>query len=748
MPAPQRPGPRTRPDAFPSGARYVEALQNTDVCFTDPALRGAKVTMDRLGMPRPISGNFASVFALTDASGRRYAVKCFTQNVSDQHKRYNAISRRLAQLNPEELSQPWKMEFEYLDEGILVDGFRWPVLKMAWMDGIGLLRWLDQNYYRPDLVEYLADQFLQLVVDLEKAGVAHGDLQHGNLLVAPDNTLRLVDYDGMYVEALAGLPAGEEGHRHYQSPKRQAADFGPLMDRFSAWLIYLSLQVLAHDSGLWFRMHDPDGEFLLLEQGDFAEPGSSPRLSALATSSPLGRVAADQIKELTTSPLAALPELAPVSAVRLAQAAQEAALSASGTFAGRTGLSGTGLDSTFGARTVSAGPLPGGGTLPAWMSDHLLLTPAELPEVDVARFSGRSLLDFLGILLSLVSCGGAALLAQTGLIASPVAVLVGGVTVLWLHLGRRFRPEVRALHRYRREYARARRRGTELEGQLAALDKQAAEAEAGRNRQRAALTEQRNQLTTRRAVEISEVDRACAQQLAEVNKELAILDVRLAEQLQLQLSLYRQAYVSAQLSTCRIESAIQALPDLGRNAAARLSAAGIRTAADFIGIRVASSGRYSKTAYFVLRGGGEVRVSSMSEYRARLLEDWRKRMEARALLTAPPSLDPARVVALRQTQRERVDYWRGRATAAEAEARRRRESVNREVARTDTDISNQLNALTLTDSQAGRQLEAWRRPVEIALTQSRAVADAYWQGLRHARVLSFYWYLWFLLTGG
>ncbi|HEV2635566.1 MAG TPA: hypothetical protein VGX23_10505 [Actinocrinis sp.] len=762
MPGPQRTGPRTRPDAFPTGGRYVEALQHTRLCFQDPVLREAVVTLDRLGMPRPISGNFASVFALTEPGGRRYAVKCFTQNVTDQQKRYNAISRRLAELDPAALSQPWKMEFEYLDDGILVDGFRWPILKMAWMDGVGLLRWLEQNYHEPGLVAQVADRFLRLVLDLESAGVAHGDLQHGNLLVAPDNTLRLVDYDGMYVGALAGLRAAEEGHRHYQSPKRHAEDFGPAMDRFSAWLIYLSLQLLAHDPGLWPRLHDSDGEFLLLEQSDFAEPGSSLRLSALESSSPLGRAAADHIRGLTATPLAGLPVLDPVAATRLAQAAQNAALSRTGAGlsssatwilggAGSNPAAGgaTGLGATANGRTGLSGTLGGSSnTLPAWITDHVAAAPAQLPQVEVTPFARLRIFDILCLVLSVGTVLAAVLLAESGTVATVLAALLGVTALPWLDLGRRFRPEVKALRRYRRDYARLRRRNVDLEEQLAAIDRQAVDAEAARGRHRVALTEQRKQLSVLRAQQIAEVDRECAVQLAAATQELAALDVRLREQIAQQLMVVRQAYIAAEMAKYRIEPAVRALPDLGRGAADKLIAAGIHSAADFVGIRLVVSGRYSsKTAYFILRNGREVRISSFNEHRARVLENWRRQVEARAMVGAPTALDPAREAVLRRSQRERTDFWRTRRTAVEAVAKHKREVVNRDTARTDADLSAQLNALTLADSQASRQQESWRRPVEFALADSRAVADAYWQGLRAARVVSFWRYLLLLFIG-
>ncbi|QLQ08322.1 MAG: hypothetical protein HZY76_21580 [Anaerolineae bacterium] len=53
--------------------------------------------------------------------------------------------------------------------------------------------------------------------NLQTHGIAHGDLQHGNVLVAADE-LRLIDYDGMYVPPLSGRESHEIGHRNYQHP--------------------------------------------------------------------------------------------------------------------------------------------------------------------------------------------------------------------------------------------------------------------------------------------------------------------------------------------------------------------------------------------------------------------------------------------------------------------------------------------------------------------------------------------------
>ncbi len=115
-----------------------------------------------------------------------------------------------------------------------------------------------------------------MMSDLERANIAHGDLQHGNILIV-NNDLRLIDYDGMYVPGLEGMQSHEVGHRNYQHPRRTEKDFGPYIDHFSAWIIYLSLLALSVQPGLWRRLEGGD-ECLLFRRNDFENPGTSTAL--------------------------------------------------------------------------------------------------------------------------------------------------------------------------------------------------------------------------------------------------------------------------------------------------------------------------------------------------------------------------------------------------------------------------------------------------------------------------------------
>jgi hypothetical protein len=118
-----------------------------------------------------------------------------------------------------------------------------------------------------------------MVRALQQASIAHGDLQHGNVLVV-DGQLRLIDYDGMFVPALWGEGSHEVGHRNYQHPLRTESDFGPYLDNFSAWVIYVSLIALAADPGLWKQFGGGD-ESLLFRRRDFEQPEASDVLRAL-----------------------------------------------------------------------------------------------------------------------------------------------------------------------------------------------------------------------------------------------------------------------------------------------------------------------------------------------------------------------------------------------------------------------------------------------------------------------------------
>jgi hypothetical protein len=257
--------------SYPTPSAYQEAVQFPESAFLDETLQDATPRTNVLGLPQPISGAFAVVFPMTDAHNQRWAAKCFLTDVPDQQARYEAIA---AHLSKHDL--PALVTFDYQQPGIRVEGTAYPLLKMEWVEGTALNTWVRTHRDDPDALQRLATAWISLLADLEAAQIAHGDLQHGNVLVVDTDSgpaLRLVDYDTMYVPALDGRPSPEVGHRNYQHPDRTERDFGPALDRFAGLVIYTAIQATRGRPALWDRFDT--GENLLFRDSDFYEPEQS-----------------------------------------------------------------------------------------------------------------------------------------------------------------------------------------------------------------------------------------------------------------------------------------------------------------------------------------------------------------------------------------------------------------------------------------------------------------------------------------
>jgi len=222
--------------SYPTPSQYQEALQAPTVAFADATLQDSTPRTNALGLPQPVTGSFAAVFPVTTETGARYAVKCFLAERPDQEARYQAISHAL-----DEVQHPAFVDFAYQTGGVRVEGDAYPVLKMEWAEGTTLNRFVEAHLDRPEVLDRLAEAWADLMADLDRMDLAHGDLQHGNVLVETAGEalrLRLVDYDTMYVPALEGRASAEVGHRNYQHPDRTDADFGPALDRFAGLVVY------------------------------------------------------------------------------------------------------------------------------------------------------------------------------------------------------------------------------------------------------------------------------------------------------------------------------------------------------------------------------------------------------------------------------------------------------------------------------------------------------------------------------
>ena len=223
--------------------------------------------VDRLGMPIVTSGQFAYVYKLKSLGGdSEFAVRCFRGYLGDRDQRYVAIQNHVRSA-----PVPFLTDFNYAPEGIMVGGQRFPILYMNWIEGPTLDLYVGEMLHRRDVLLHLASEWLRVISALQTSGMAHGDLQHGNVIV-DHGQLRLIDHDGIFVPAMNAWSASEIGHQHFQHPQRTAEHFDATLDHFSALVIYLSLLALAERPNLWGEYHD---ENLLFTKADFLDPGAS-----------------------------------------------------------------------------------------------------------------------------------------------------------------------------------------------------------------------------------------------------------------------------------------------------------------------------------------------------------------------------------------------------------------------------------------------------------------------------------------
>jgi len=241
---------------WPSHTDYQDSIQNPHITFEDPVLKTGEVGCDMLGLPKVMSGNFACVYSLKTGA-ERWAIRCFVRQVLGQQGRYARLAQNLLGLG-----LPFLVEFEYILRGIQVKNEWYPVVKMRWVSGLPLNNWLEDNASNPAALRDIAAKWRVMMKGLRDNLIAHGDLQHGNVMVTEDNELRLVDYDGMYTPAFKGK-APELGHANFQHPRRTPEFYNEDLDNFAALVIYTSFLAIAAEPALFQKFYTGDNLLLL-----------------------------------------------------------------------------------------------------------------------------------------------------------------------------------------------------------------------------------------------------------------------------------------------------------------------------------------------------------------------------------------------------------------------------------------------------------------------------------------------------
>jgi len=255
---------------YPNRSEYETPIRYNDKFVFDTILRQGKPIM-RSDNPNILfcdCGGKAIVYKI-QTQNRNYAVKCWFEDLGDLKKRYKEVDDYLKSSN-----LPYFVEFSYQEDGILVNGTKYPIVRMEWIDGINLKKFIGNSKNDATLIKNVAEQFLKMVETLHKNHISHGDLQHGNILYKNDGKICLVDYDSLCVPILQNETNNLQGLPGYQHHKRKNFNkLGLKCDYFSELVIYLSLRAIAENPSLWNSIEQE--ERLLFAEKDFENPVTS-----------------------------------------------------------------------------------------------------------------------------------------------------------------------------------------------------------------------------------------------------------------------------------------------------------------------------------------------------------------------------------------------------------------------------------------------------------------------------------------
>ena len=262
---------------YPLISEYLAAIR--DVHDNLDKLSHLEPVLDNYGEPYRSSGAFAVVFKMKDEqTGKCYALKCFTEEQEGRAEAYRQIAEEL-----EFVASPYITSVKYLEKELFVDSNceddEFPVLLMDWIEGETMEAYIADNYMDNYAMSMLCYRFCKMAAWLRSQPFAHGDIKPDNIMVRPDGTLTLVDYDGMFVPAMKGQKSPTIGTKDFSHPLRTINDFDETIDDFALTSIALSLKAISLNPSLLDEYGASDR--LLFSAADYLDLSKSKTMTAL-----------------------------------------------------------------------------------------------------------------------------------------------------------------------------------------------------------------------------------------------------------------------------------------------------------------------------------------------------------------------------------------------------------------------------------------------------------------------------------
>ena len=262
---------------YPLISEYLAAIR--DAHDNLDTLSHLVPVLDNYGEPYRSSGAFAVVFKMKDEqTGKCYALKCFTEEQEGRAEAYRKIAEEL-----EFVDSSYITSVKYIEKELFVDSNcedeEFPVLLMDWIEGETMETYIAAHYTDNHAMAMLCYRFCKMAAWLRSQSFAHGDIKPDNIMVRPDGTLTLVDYDGMFVPAMKGQKSPTIGTKDFSHPLRTVDDFDETIDDFALVSIALSLKAISLNPSLLKSYGASDR--LLFSAADYLDLSKSNTFTAL-----------------------------------------------------------------------------------------------------------------------------------------------------------------------------------------------------------------------------------------------------------------------------------------------------------------------------------------------------------------------------------------------------------------------------------------------------------------------------------
>lgn len=241
----------------------------------------------RFALPAsPPPGGFCVAFEMRRRTGAgELCYRVWHKPISSASERYRIISEHLRQVR-----LPYFVNYRFIPQALRINGSGEiiPGIAMDWVRGETLdvfLKGRWKSMTSSAKIDFIRG-FILMCHRLRDMGIAHGDLSCANIMVESDNSIKLIDYDSLFVAPMKGnfyqSTGGLAGFQHPERLLRTDLRTSIDDDNFSQLVIVASLCTALYDASAIDMFSDKN---LLFFASDLDGANGAARLSAMQRSS-------------------------------------------------------------------------------------------------------------------------------------------------------------------------------------------------------------------------------------------------------------------------------------------------------------------------------------------------------------------------------------------------------------------------------------------------------------------------------